>query len=54
LPDPPEFVIEIEDDTVAEPCGKGYYVVALYTDLITEETKETGSAVQSWYSPNCS
>jgi hypothetical protein len=41
-------------DTTAKPtCGKAYYVVAVYIDIITEEKKETGASTTSWYSTPC-
>ncbi len=50
--DPPEFTYSVVD-TPTTTCGKGYYVVTLYIDLITGDIKETDSATSSWYSSPC-
>jgi hypothetical protein len=34
-------------------CGKGYYVVAVYTDPISNEERETNASQTSWYSHPC-
>jgi hypothetical protein len=36
-----------------ETCGKAYFVVAIYTDLITSNEEETAASDTSWYSAPC-
>jgi hypothetical protein len=36
-----------------ETCGKAYFVVAIYTDLITGNEEETAASDTSWYSAPC-
>ncbi len=40
-------------DSLAETCGKAYYVVALYVDYVTDEEVETQASTTSWYSQPC-
>jgi pSer/pThr/pTyr-binding forkhead associated (FHA) protein len=40
-------------DHVSPTCGKAYYVVAVYTDLVNNVEKETAASVTSWYSQPC-
>jgi hypothetical protein len=48
------FVREWEDtDFSGVPCGKAYYVVAVYLDY-NGDKQETSSSANSWYSPSCS
>ncbi len=34
-------------------CGKAYYVIAVYTDLVTGAERETAASSTSWYSTSC-
>jgi hypothetical protein len=36
-----------------ETCGKAYFIVAIYTDLITGDEEETAASDTSWYSAPC-
>lgn len=38
---------------VSDLCGKAYYVVAVYQDIIADEEQETDASTTSWYSPPC-
>lgn len=42
-------------DTLApnQTCGKAYYVVAIYTDVISSEERETAASSTSWFSTPC-
>jgi hypothetical protein len=40
-------------DKVSKTCGKGYYVVAVYTDPMTGAKLETAASQTSWYSRSC-
>lgn len=40
-------------DEAGRTCGRAYYVVALYTDLVSGEEKETETSPTSWYSAPC-
>jgi len=40
-------------DSPSPTCGKAYYVVAIYLDVITGGEKETDASDNSWYSPPC-
>ena len=40
-------------DSLAQTCGKAYYVVALYVDYVTDEEVETQASTTSWYSQPC-
>jgi hypothetical protein len=40
-------------DNVSPTCGKAYYVVAVYTDLVNNLEKETAASATSWYSQPC-
>jgi hypothetical protein len=40
-------------DQVSPTCGKVYYVVALYFDIISGENKETDASTTSWGSQPC-
>ena len=40
-------------DQVSPTCGKGYYVVAVYTDPVSGEERETAASLTSWYSRSC-
>jgi hypothetical protein len=40
-------------DTVSPTCGRAYYVVALYQDIIAGVEKETNASGSSWYSTLC-
>jgi hypothetical protein len=41
-------------DILNSPCYRaGYYVVAIYTDTTTGDTKETNASTTSWYGETC-
>lgn len=40
-------------DEISETCGKAYYVVALYMDVIANEERQTDASATSWYSAPC-
>ncbi|MGD8791969.1 MAG: hypothetical protein PVF47_05400, partial [Anaerolineae bacterium] len=40
-------------DHVSPTCGKGYYVVAIYTDPLDLVERETAASLTSWYSQSC-
>jgi hypothetical protein len=40
-------------DQVSPTCGKGYYVVAVYTDPVSGAEQETAASQTSWYSRSC-
>jgi len=40
-------------DPISPTCGQAYYVVAVYSDPITGEERETDASATSWYSEPC-
>ncbi|MBI5879550.1 MAG: FHA domain-containing protein [Chloroflexi bacterium] len=40
-------------DPVLPACGRSYYVVAVYQDILTGDIKETARSVTTWYSRVC-
>jgi hypothetical protein len=48
-PDSREWSDPVGDVT----CGKGYYVVAVYIDILSGDEQETNASYSSWYSRPC-
>ena len=54
LPVSPPSTFTMVDNLSPNPtCGRAYYVVALYQDIIAGVEKETNASGSSWYSPLC-